>query len=108
MELMNQYEVVLVNLDPTIGSEIKKTRPCVVISPNEMNKYLNTIVIAPMTSSSKSYPTRIEVNINNRTGWVVIDQIRTIDKERITKKIGKLTDFEIFKIKGVIKETFVD
>ena len=108
MELMNQYEVVLVNLDPTIGSEIKKTRPCVVISPNEMNKYLNTIVIAPMTSSSKSYPTRIEVNINNRTGWVVIDQIRTIDKERITKKIGKLTDSEIFKIKNVIKETYVD
>lgn len=108
MELMNQYEVVLVNLDPTIGSEIKKTRPCVVISPNEMNKYLNTIVIAPMTSSSKSYPTRIEVNSNNRKGWVVIDQIRTIDKERITKKIGKLTDSEILKIKNVIKETFVD
>ena len=108
MELMNQYEVVLVNLDPTIGSEIKKTRPCVVISPNEMNKYLNTIVIAPMTSSSKSYPTRIEVNSNNRKGWVVIDQIRTIDKERITKKIGKLTDSEIFKIKNVIKETYVD
>ena len=105
---MNQYEVVLVNLDPTIGSEIKKTRPCVVISPNEMNKYLNTIVIAPMTSSSKSYPTRIEVNSNNRKGWVVIDQIRTIDKERITKKIGKLTDSEIFKIKNVIKETYVD
>lgn len=108
MELMNQYEVVLVNLDPTIGSEIKKTRPCVVISPNEMNKYLNTIVIAPMTSSSKSYPTRIEMNSNNRKGWVVIDQIRTIDKERITKKIGKLTDSEILKIKSVIKETFVD
>ena len=108
MELMNQYEVVLVNLDPTIGSEIKKTRPCVVISPNEMNKYLNTIVIAPMTSSSKSYPTRIEVNSNNRKGWVVIDQIRTIDKERITKKMGKLDDSEILKIKSVIKETFVD
>lgn len=108
MELMNQYEVVLVNLDPTIGSEIKKTRPCVVISPNEMNKYLNTIVIAPMTSSSKSYPTRIEVNSNNRKGWVVIDQIRTIDKERITKKIGKLNHSEILKIKNVIKETFVD
>ena len=98
----------MVNLDPTIGSEIKKTRPCVVISPNEINKYLNTIVIAPMTSSSKSYPTRIEVNSNNRKGWVVIDQIRTIDKERITKKIGKLTDSESLKIKNVIKETFVD
>ena len=108
MELINQYEIILVNLDPTMGSEIKKTRPCVVISPNEMNKYLKTIVVAPMTSSSKPYPTRIEVNSNNRKGWVAIDQIRTIDKQRILKKFDKLTDDEILKIKNVIKEAFVD
>ena len=87
MELMNQYEVVLVNLDPTIGSEIKKTRPCVVISPNEMNKYLNTIVIAPMTSSSKSYPTRIEVNSNNRKGWVVIASTAATRAKRLSARM---------------------
>ena len=105
---ISQYEIVLVNLDPTVGSEIKKTRPCVVISPNEMNKFLNTIVIAPMTSSSKSYPTRVEVQTNNKKGWVVIDQIRTVDRRRITKIFGKLSDNEIIEVKNVLKETFVD
>ena len=98
MEL-NQYAIVLVNLDPTIGSEIKKTRPCVVISPDEMNKYLQTVVIAPMTSSSKPYPTRVEVKHNKTKGWVVIDQIRTIDRQRITKVFGKLSEKEISKLK---------
>ena len=83
MEL-NQYEIVLVNLDPTIGSEIKKTRPCVIISPNEMNTNLRTVTIAPMTTKSRKYPTRIKIKHNNKTGWVVIDQIRTIDKKRNT------------------------
>ena len=105
---ISQYEIVLVNLDPTIGSEIKKTRPCVVISPNEMNKYLNTIVIAPMTSSSIPYPTRVEVQTNNKKGWVVIDQIRTVDRKRITKIFGKLSLNEIVEVKNVLKETFVD
>lgn len=108
MEIINQYDIVLVNIDPTIGSEIKKTRPCVVLSPNEMNKFLNTIVIAPMTSSSKPYPTRIEVQTNNKTGWVVIDQIRTVDRKRITKIFGKLSDKEIVTVKDILKETFVD
>jgi len=108
MELINQYEIVLVNLDPTIGSEIKKIRPCVVISPNEMNKYLNTIVIAPMTSTSKSYPTRIEINSNNKKGWIVIDQIRTVDRKRISKVFGKLSEKEILEVKNVMRETFVD
>lgn len=108
MKLINQYEIVFVNLDPTIGSEIKKTRPCVVISPNEMNKYLNTIVIAPLTSTSKSYPTRIEVTTNDKKGWIVIDQIRTVDRKRITKIFGKLNEKEILEIKNVMKETFVD
>lgn len=107
MEL-TQYEIVLVNLDPTIGSKMKKTRPAVIISPNEMNKYLNTVVIAPMTSSSKSYPTRIEVNHNKTKGRIVLDQIRTIDRQRITKKLGSLTSKEIERVKSVLKETFVD
>jgi len=108
MELINQYDIVLVNLDPTVVSEIKKTRPCVVISPNEMNKYLQTIVIAPMTSSSKSYPTRVEVKHNDKLGFVVLDQIRTIDRTRIVKQFASLTEKEIEKVKSVIKETFVD
>ncbi|MEZ4916926.1 MAG: type II toxin-antitoxin system PemK/MazF family toxin [Chitinophagales bacterium] len=107
MEL-NQYSIVLVNLDPTIGSEIKKTRPCVIISPNEMNKYLNTVVIAPMTTNLKKYPTRISVKHNGKKGMIAIDQIRTIDKKRILKVFEKLTKSEITTCKEVIKETFVD
>ena len=107
MEL-NQYQIVLVNLDPTQGSEIKKTRPCLIISPNEMNKYLQTIVVAPMTTSSKPYPTRVEVKHNKTNGWVVIDQIRTVDRARILKTFDFLTENEISRIKAVIQETFVD
>ena len=107
MEL-KQYQIILVNLDPTVGQEIKKTRPCVIISPNEMNFYLGTVVIAPMTSSSKDYPTRIQVKHGDKTGWVVIDQIRTIDKQRVVKVLDKLTETEIKKVKSIIKETFVE
>lgn len=105
---MNQYEIVLVNLDPTVGNEIKKTRSCVIISPDEMNHHLQTMVIAPMTTTSRNYPTRVEVRHNNQTGWIVLDQIRTIDKSRIVKALGKLSKLEIRSIKAVIKETFVD
>ena len=105
---MKQYQIVLVNLDPTIGSEMKKTRPCVIISPIEMNKHLDTIIVAPMTSSSKNYPTRVSVNYDKKNGWIVLDQIRTIDKQRIAKILGKLSEKEIIKVKAVLKETFVD
>lgn len=107
MEL-EQYSIVLVNLDPTIGSEIKKTRPCVVVSPNEMNKYLKTIVLAPMTTNPKKYPTRVSVKHNGKKGMIAIDQIRTVDKIRIIRNLDSLTKSEIEKCKEVIKETFVD
>jgi len=107
MEL-KQYDIVLVNLNPTIGSEIKKTRPCIIISPNEMNRPLRTIVIAPMTTGSKNYPTRIEIKHNGKIGWIVIDQIRTIDKQRIIKVLGRMTKPKIKEVKSVLKETFVD
>lgn len=103
-----QYSIVLVNLDLTLGSEIQKTRPCVIISPNEMNKHLNTIVVSPMTSNLKEYPTRIPVNYQDKKGMIAIDQIRTIDKRRIIKQLGKLSSAEIKMTKEVIKETFVD
>jgi mRNA interferase MazF len=105
---INQYQIILVNLDPTIGSEIKKTRPCVVISPDEMNKYLRTIVIAPMTTSSKNYPTRVEIKHDNKIGWIVLDQIRTIDKLRIIKQLGRLSKPEIKEVKSILKETYAD
>jgi len=107
MEL-KQYQIILVNLDPTIGSEIKKTRPCVIISPDEMNKYLNTAIIAPMTSKSRDYPTRVKVHYNNKKGWIVIDQIRTIDKRRVIKTLDQLTRKDISEIKQTIRETLVD
>ena len=105
---IRQYQIVLFNLEPTIGSEIKKTRPCVVISPDEMNDHLRTVVIAPMTTSSKNYPTRVEIKHDNKAGWIVLDQIRTIDKQRILKDLGKLSKSEIKEVKAIIKETFVD
>jgi mRNA interferase MazF len=108
MGQINQYDIVLVNLDPTMGSEMKKTRPCVVLSPNEMNKYLQTIVIAPMTGSSKVYPTRVEVKHKGTKGWIVLDQIRTVDRIRIVKSLGRLTDKETVATKDVLKETYVD
>jgi mRNA interferase MazF len=105
---VKQYQIVLVNLDPTSGSEIQKTRPCVIVSPNEINDNLRTVVIAPMTSASRKYPTRVKVKHNSQEGWVVIDQIRTIDKIRIAKIFGSLTEKEIQECKRVIRETFVD
>ncbi len=107
MEL-EQYSIVLVNLDPTIGSEIKKSRPCVILSPNELNKYLRTVVVAPMTTNLKSYPTRIPIKHNRKKGMVAIDQIRTIDKSRIVKIFKQLTKSEIQNCKSILKETFVD
>lgn len=104
---IKQYDLILVNLDPTVGSEIKKTRPCVVISPNEMNKYLRTVVIASLTSTSKPYPTRVQIQQTKTKGWIVLDQIRTIDRIRIVKKLGKLTTSEIEAVKGIIMETYV-
>lgn len=103
-----QYEIVVVNLDPTVGSEIKKKRPCVIVSPNEMNRHLATIVVCPITSQSKNYPTRISFDLEGQTNWIVIDQIRTIDKSRITKTIGSLDDDTLEQVKAVLRETYID
>jgi len=105
---IKQYRIVLVNLDLTIGSEIKKTRPCVIISPDEMNRYLQTIVVAPITSSSKSYPTRVDVLHNKTKGQIALDQIRPVDRRRIVKVFENLSEREILNVKKVLKEAYVD
>jgi len=105
---LRQYQIIIVNLDPTIGSEIKKTRPCVIVSPDEINENLKTIVIAPITSTNRNYPTRVKASINNKDSRIAIDQIRTIDKKRIIDVIGELKAKEIREVKSIIKRTFVD
>ena len=106
--VINQYEVFLVELDPTKGHEIQKTRPCVVISPDEMNHTIGTIIIAPMTTKTHKFPTRVEVLFEGKEGWIVLDQIRTIDKLRLIKRLGKIDKKEIVQVKEVLREMLVD
>jgi len=105
---ISQYQIILVNPDKTTGSEPKRTAQCVIISPDEMNKFLKSVVIAPVTSGSEAYPTRIKIKLNNKISRVVLDQIMTVEKQRITKVLGELSGAEIKKIKAVLKETFID
>ncbi|QEE16983.2 type II toxin-antitoxin system PemK/MazF family toxin [Promethearchaeum syntrophicum] len=105
---MKQYSVYLLNLDPTVGHEIKKTRPCVVISPDEMNKHLKTIIIAPMTTKSQDYPTRIKIKFAGKMGWLVVDQIRTVDRIRFVKKMGTISSSSIKELKKKVQEMLVD
>ena len=106
--VVNQYEIYWVNLDPTLGSEIKKVRPCIILSPNEMNHHINTVIIAPLTSKEKNYPTRVKVTFDGKAGWVILDQIRCIDKQRLIR-LGGITGIEyIPSIKKIIKEILVD
>ena len=86
----NRFDILLVSFDPSQGYEIKKTRPCVIVSPNEMNKYIKTIIVAPMTSRIKNYPTRISLVFDSKEGTIALDQIRTIDKSRIIRNLGSL------------------
>jgi len=104
---MKQYSIYLVNLDPTLGHEIKKTRPCIILSPNEMNNNLSTIIIAPMTTKSHNFPTRVEINFQGKNGWAVLDQIRAIDKVRLVKALGKLDASKVKEIKDVLNEMLV-
>ena len=106
--VIKQYDIFLISLDPTIGHEIKKVRPCVVISPNEMNDNISTIIIAPMTTRSLSYPTRIPIKFEDKKGWVVLDQIRALDRKRFVKKLGKLNKETILKVKRVLQEMLVE
>lgn len=107
MEL-KQYHVYLVNLDPTIGHEIQKTRPCLIISPDEMNRHLQTVMIAPMTTKSHNYPSRVSLTFTGKQAWIVLDQLRTVDRRRLVKELGKITAVQAHKVKAVLKEMLVD
>jgi mRNA interferase MazF len=106
--VVSQYDVFLVNLDPTIGHEIKKTRPCLAISPDEMNRHIATVIIAPMTTKSRAYPTRVEVTFKRKTGWIVLDQIRTVDKRRLIRKLGAITAPTILNVKATLSEMLIE
>lgn len=96
---VKRFEVYLVNLDPTVGHEIKKSRPCLVISPDEMNRYISTVIVAPMTTKGRNYPTRVPCTFQGKAGQIVMDQIRTVDKSRLMKRLGKIdseTQAEVF------------
>jgi mRNA interferase MazF len=103
-----RFDVFLVMLDPTVGSEIQKTRPCVVISPDEMNLHLSTLVIAPMTTKGSLYPSRIPVHFQNKDGHIVLDQIRTVDKTRLIEKLGTITPDEQQAVLSALAEMFAD
>lgn len=105
---ISQYHIYLVNLDPTVGHEIKKTRPCLVVSPLEMNAHLKTVMIAPMTTKSHAYPSRVALRFEGKQAWIVLDQLRTVDRARLVKELGKLDLRHIQKVKDVIREMLVD
>ena len=88
--VVKRFDVYLVNLDPTVASEIKKTRPCLIISPDEMNRWLATVIVAPMTAKGRSYPTRVVCKLEGKEGQVVLDRIRTVDKSRLVRKLGRI------------------
>ncbi len=106
--VITQYEVYLINVDPTKGHEIKKPRPCLIISPDEINQSIQTIIIAPMTTKSHPYPTRVPISFEKKNGWIVLDQLRTVDRHRLIKRIGKITTKEIMLVKNVLQEMLVD
>lgn len=99
-------EVYLINLDPTIGSEVQKTRPCLIVSPDEMNKYIRTVIIAPMTTNLRNYKSRIEIEFKEKKGQVMLDQLRTVDKQRLVKKQGQLSSEDIKKVLALLQEMF--
>lgn len=103
---VRRFEVYLISLDPTKGSEIRKTRPCLIISPDEMNKHIRTVIIAPMTSTVKNYPTRVTTTFQGKKGQIVLDQIRTVDKNRLIKKLGPISSSAEEKVLSVLQEMF--
>ena len=106
--VVNRFDVFLVNLDTTIGSEIKKTRPCLIISPNEINHHISTVIVAPMTTKGQPYHTRVACQFQGKEGQIVLDQIRTIDKTRLIKLLGQITAEEQKAVLDILAEMFAE
>ena len=104
--VMKRFDVYLVNLDPTIGSEIRKARPCLIISPDEMNRYIATVIVAPMTTKGRDYPTRVQCSFKDKEGQVVLDQLRTVDKTRLIQKLGKIDQQTQEEVLSILAEMF--
>ena len=104
--VVNRFDVYLINLDPTVGSEIQKTRPCLIISPDEMNRYIRTVIVAPMTTTGKDYPTRVTYKFKKKKGQIVLDQIRTIDKTRLIKKLASINPETQLEVISVLQRLF--
>lgn len=102
----NRFDVYLTNLDSTVGSEIQKTRPCLIVSPNEMNQHIRTVIVAPMTTAGKDYPTRVSCTFKKKKGQIVLDQIRTIDKKRLVKKLGAIDPETQLKVITILQRLF--
>jgi mRNA interferase MazF len=106
--VVNRFDVFLISLDPTRGSEIKKTRPCLVISPDEMNHHIHTVIVAPMTTRGRPYPTRIACTFRGKRGQVVLDQIRTVDKARLVRRLGHVSASVRHKVTNALQEMFAE
>ncbi len=104
--VIKRFDVYLIVLDPTVGSEIQKTRPCLIISPDEMNRHISTVIVAPMTTRGKSYPSRVACKFQGKKGYVVLDQIRTVDKSRLARKLGRIRKDNQQEVLSVIAEMF--
>lgn len=104
--VVNRFDVYLTNLDPVVGSEIQKTRPCLVISPDEMNRHIRTVIVAPMTSAGQDYPTRVSCKFKKKKGQIVLDQIRTIDKTRLIKKLGSINPETQLEVISILQRLF--
>lgn len=104
--VVRQFDVFLVALDPTVGTELRKTRPCLVVSPNEMNHHIATAIIAPMTTKGRDYPTRVHCKFQGKVGQVVLDQIRTVDKSRLIRRLGKIAPSTRKRVLHVLQEMF--
>jgi mRNA interferase MazF len=104
--VVKRFDVFLVNLDPTIGREIQKSRPCLIISPDEMNRFISTVIIAPMTTRGREYPTRIPCTFQGKQGQIVLDQVRTVDKIRLSQKLGRIDKLTQGKVLSLLQEMF--
>jgi mRNA interferase MazF len=106
MDVVKRFEIYFVEFDPTKGSEINKTRPGVILSPNEMNDALNTVIIAPLTSTLKNYPSRVNCKVKGKNGQIAVDQIRCVDKSRLKNKLAKLSENEQTEVLEILKKMF--